>query len=264
MTEYETILYDVSGQAANITLNRPHVRNAINHKMEIEIKDALVRADKDDDVRVIVLTGAAPAFCSGIDLSLHRGRTPEETRRHFESFYWGFHTTHRSLSKPTLAVVNGAAREAGCTMAYMCDMIIASESATFGLPAVDRGIVPAYHLAHLPRVVGRFKAFEICFSGEPVAAREAERLGMVNAVYPDSQQLEATASMVARFADKPAAMMKIGKELFYRTMDMEFEKAVRTVADVVALLAGFKESHEGFSAFVEKRPAQWRSPLTGE
>ena len=264
MSQYETLLYDVAGKAATITLNRPHVRNAINHEMEPEVKDALRRADADENVRVIVLTGAGSAFCSGIDLALHRGRTPEATRKHFESFYWGFHTTHRSLSKPTLAVVNGPAREAGCTMAYMCDMIIAAEGATFGLPAVDRGIVPAYHLAHLPRIVGRFKAFEICFSGEPVGAREAERLGMINAVFPDTELKTATDQFVARFADKPAAMIKIGRELFYRTMDMEFEKAVRTVADVVALLAGFRESHEGFGAYVEKRQAQWQAPPVAE
>lgn len=257
MSQYQTLLYSVKDHVARITLNRPEVRNAINPAMETEVKDALRRADADDDARLIVLTGAPPAFCSGIDLKLHRGRSPRQARAHFESFYWGFHTTHRSLGKPTLAVLNGPAREAGCTMAFMCDMILAAESASIGFPAIDRGIVPAYHLIHLPRVAGRMKAFEICFSGDPISATEAEQLGIINRVVPDAELEEATMKMAARFTNKSPAVMKIGKELFYRTMDMEMEKAVRTVADVVALLAGFTESVEGFSAYVEKRAPNW-------
>jgi enoyl-CoA hydratase len=257
MSNYKAIQYEVRESTARITLNRPEVRNAINHDMEVEVKDALRRADEDPRARVIVLTGAPPSFCSGIDLRLHRSRTPREARAHFESFYWGFHTMHRSLSKPTLAVVNGAAREAGCTMAYMCDMILAAESATFGLPAVDRGIVPAYHLVNLPRILGRYRAFEVCFSGDPLTATEAERLGLVNRCVPDAELEAATQQMVERFAHKPAQMMKVGKELYYRLMDVEFEKAIRTAADMVALLASYEESHEGFGAYVEKRDANW-------
>jgi enoyl-CoA hydratase/carnithine racemase len=254
---YETILYDVRDQAAWITLNRPEARNAIDDRMESEVKDALRRADADERVRVVALTGTPPAFCAGIDLKRHRGRTPRQARAHFESFYWGFHTTHRGLSKPTLAVVNGAAREAGCTMAYMCDMIVASESATFGLPAVDRGIVPAYHLVNLPRIVGRYRAFEICFTGDALTAGEAARLGLVNHCVPDNELPAQAQRLVDKLAAKPPAMLKVGKELFYRTMDMEFEKGVRTAADIVALLAGYGESTEGFSAYVEKRDADW-------
>lgn len=257
MTDYKTLLYEIDGPAARITLNRPEVRNAINPTMEREVKDALLRANADASVRLIVLTGAAPAFCSGIDLRLHRGRSAVQAREHFESFYWGFHTTHRSLDKPTLAVLNGPAREAGCTMAFMCDMILAAESASIGFPAIDRGIVPAYHLIHLPRIAGRMKAFEICFSGDPISSREAERLGIVNQVAPDAELADATTKMVARFANKSPQVMKIGKELFYRTMDMEMEKAVRTVADVVALLAAFPAAVEGMTAYVEKRKPDW-------
>lgn len=259
---YETLLYEECGNWARITLNRPEVRNAINPLMETEIKAALSRADADPRMRAIVLTGASPAFCSGIDLRLHKGRTPSEARRHFESFYWGLYTIHHSLGKPTIAVLNGPAREAGCTMAFMCDMILAAESASIGFPAIDRGIVPAYHLVHLPRVAGRLKAFEICFSGDPVDALTAERLGIVNQVVPDDELEAATAALVSRFIDKPPSVMRIGKELFYRTMDMEFEKAVRTVADVVALLAGMGDSVEGFTAYVEKRKPSWEAAAT--
>lgn len=255
--DYVSILYTVEGRRATITLNRPDVRNAINPEMEREVKDALVRANNDPGVRVIVLTGAGTAFCSGIDLRLHKGRTSLEARRHFESFYWGLHTTHRSLDKPTIAVLNGPAREAGCTMAFMCDMIVAAESASIGFPAIDRGIVPAYHLVHLPRIVGRLKAFEICFSGLPVPATEAAELGIVNRAVPDERLAAEVDAMVDLYGAKPPNVMKIGKELFYRTADMEFEKAMRTVADIVALLASMPDSVEGFSAYVEKRDATW-------
>ena len=106
MTSYKTLLYEVKNNAARITLNRPEVRNAINHDMEVEFKNALLRGNDDDEAGMIIVTGAPPAFCSGIDLRVHHKRTPVETRAHFESFYWGFHKTHRSLDKPTLAVLN--------------------------------------------------------------------------------------------------------------------------------------------------------------
>ncbi len=257
--EYTAIKYEVRGPQARITLDRPHVRNAIDHTMEVEVKDALVRANHDTNVKAIVLTGAPPAFCSGIDLKLHRGRTSLQARAHFESFYWGFHTTHRSLEKPTIAMLNGPAREAGCTIAFMCDMIIAAAGATLGLPAVDRGIVPAYHLAYLPRVMGKVKAFEFCFSGELIRVEEAERLGIVNRVVPQAELAAAVDKVVSRFATKSPTVMKVGKELFYRLMDMEFEKAVRTASDIVSLMASFPHSVEGFSAFVEKRAPEWKS-----
>jgi len=258
MSGYTTILYDRRGPQARITLNRPEVRNAINYDMEQEVKQALRTANADPEVKIIVITGAAPAFCSGIDLKAHRGRTPPETRAHFESFYWGFHTTHRSLDKPTLAVLNGPAREAGCTMAFMCDMIIAAESSSIGFPAIDRAILPAYHLVHLPRIIGRLKAFELCFSGTPMPIREAESLGIINHVYPDAELEAATEKMVERFINKSPAVMKLGREVFYRTMDMEFEKAIRTVGDVVAIVAGLKDSVEGITAYVEKRDPKWK------
>jgi len=257
MSSYETILYDIRGNAAWITLNRPQRRNAINDTLEHEVKDALRRADADENVRVIALTGSPPAFCAGIDLKIHRGRTSKQARAHFEAFYWGFHDTHRALSKPTLAVVNGPAVEAGCTMAYMCDMIIAAESATLSLPAVDRGIVPAYHIVNMPRIIGRYRAFEICFTGDKLSATEAAQLGLINRAVPDAMLQAKAQELIDKLAAKPAAMLKVGKELFYRTMDMDFRAGIRTAADIVALLASFEESKEGFSAFVEKRDADW-------
>ena len=256
--EYTAIKYEVKGPQARITLDRPHVRNAINHDMEVEVKDALLKANADKSVKAIVLTGASSAFCSGIDLKLHKGRTSLEARAHFESFYWGFYATHRLLEKPTIVMLNGPAREAGCTIAFMCDMIIASDRASLGLPAVDRGIVPAYHLAYLPRVMGRVKAFEFCFSGEPMSAAEAATLGVINRVVPASQLDAEVDKAVANFAKKSPMVMKVGKELFYRLMDMEFEKAVRTASDMVTLMASFPQSVEGFHAYVEKRPPEWK------
>jgi enoyl-CoA hydratase/carnithine racemase len=258
MVDYKTLLYEVKNNAARITLNRPEVRNAINHAMEVEFKDALLRANDDDTAGMIIVTGAPPAFCSGIDLRVHHKRTPVETRAHFESFYWGFHKTHRSLDKPTLAVLNGPAREAGCTIAFMCDMILASESASIGLPAIDRAILPAYHLMHLPRIVGRLKAFEICFSGTPIEAREAEKLMIFNKVVPDADLADETEAWVERFAHKSRAVMKLGKEAFYRGQDMEFEKAIRMVGDVVAIVAGLDDAKEGIGAFLEKRDPEWK------
>lgn len=256
---YETIIYEVRGPEARITLNRPHVRNAISMQMVDELQAALMRAKHDPQVRVVVLTGADPAFCSGIDLLENRGKGTLGFRALLEKLYHQLHHIHTTLGKPTIAALNGPLRAAGCTMAFMCDMLIAADTATLGLPEVDRGLLPAYHLVYLQRLIGKPKAFELAFTGEPISAQEALQLGIYNYVVPRSELDAAVEHMVQRLAAKSPLVLKIGKDAFYRCMDVEFGKAIADAADALAILAASSATQEGLDAFAEKRLPEWES-----
>lgn len=256
---YDTLLYERRGPEGRITLNRPHVRNAISVAMPGELREALLQAKADAEVRVVVLTGAGTAFCSGIDLveSAARGSTLH-FRRWVEVLYGELHDTHVNLGKPTIAMVNGPARGAGCTLAFMCDMLVAAEHATFALPEVDVGLLPAYHLIHLPRLMGRHKAFQFAFVGGELTAREAERWGVVNDVAPAAELDARVAALVGRFAAKSPLVLKIGKDAFYRGVDVEFRKGIMDAADALAILASSADTREGLTAARDRRPPIWQ------
>jgi enoyl-CoA hydratase/carnithine racemase len=259
MTEhiYSTLRYEVFGIEGRITLARPEARNAITYQMALELEEALLKAKADQDVRVVVLTGDGPAFCAGIDLYDHREKGPAAFRELLEQLYWRLQYVHTNLGKPTVAALNGPARAAGCTMAFMCDMIVAKRSASLGLPEVTLGLLPAYHLAYLPRIIGKAKAFELTFSGDPIDVDEAERLGIVNAVIDDDQWTEGLSRFVGRFAVGSPRTMKIGKDAFYRVMDMEFGKAIADAADAVVVLGTTPDTREGLDAYAERRDPAW-------
>ena len=255
--DFKTIVYQ-PGEVARITLNRPQVRNAINLDLTTELNAALTQAKNDPTVKVVVITGAGTAFCSGIDLAFHRGRSPVEFRSFIEKLYWEMTDIQYSMGKPTIAAVNGPALAAGCTIAFSCDIIIASDKAIFGYPEINVGLIPAMHLILLPRLVGKHKAFELAFTGDPIPAREAERIGLVKSVVPH-EELEAAVNEIAtKLASKSPLVLKYCRDAFYRGLDMEFRKGIADAADILCILVGTEDSHEGLSAFVEKRPPQWK------
>lgn len=254
---YNTLTYELRESVAWITLNRPGRRNALTFETAAELEQALLRAGADESVRVVVLTGAGTAFSSGLDLTECRTKEPYDFRLLLEQLYWRLHQAHITLGKPTIAAVNGPARAAGCTMAFMCDMIVAAASATFALPEVHVGLLPAYHLAHLPRVVGKQKAFEIAFAGEPLDAAEAERLGIINRAVPDDKLGEAVDELARKLLKASPQALKVGKDAFYRVMDVEFNKAIQDAADAIVVLASSQVTQEGIDAFAEKRKPAW-------
>jgi enoyl-CoA hydratase len=262
VTQFETLRFEVIGAQGRITLARPEARNAITFQMALDIEQALLAAKYNDDVRVVVLTGDGSSFCAGIDLFDHRTKGPSEFRKLLEQLYWRLQYTHTQLGKPTIAALNGPARAAGCTMAFMCDMLVAKRSATLGLPEVKLGLLPAYHLAYLPRVMGKAKAYELTFSGDPITADEAERLGLANRVFDDDEWEAGLSDFVDRFTVGSPRTMKIGKDAFYRVMDMEFTKAIADAADAVVVLGTFPDTREGLNAYAEKRSPDWAPPRT--
>ena len=177
-----TVRYEVASGVARIIIDRPPV-NALDLDMIGGVIAALETAAKDDTVRAVVLASAVPnRFCAGLDLKILLGKSDAKVRDFLRELYVRLHDVQYNLGKPSIAAVAGAARGGGMTLAISCDVIIAGAGATFGYPEIDVGVIPAIHFAHLPRIVGRHRAFELLFSGRSFDAEEACRLGLVSRV----------------------------------------------------------------------------------
>ena len=180
MSSAGNVRYAVSDAIAQISLDRAPV-NALNLPLLEGLIEALRRAAADENVRAVVLASALPRrFSAGLDLDLLRGKSGSDVRRVLDQLYLELLDAQYNLGKPSIAAVGGAARGGGMTLAISCDVLLAGESATFGYPEIDLGLVPAIHFVHLPRIVGRHRAFELLFSGRTFAADEAASLGAVS------------------------------------------------------------------------------------
>ena len=174
--DYKYLLYDVSEGIASITLNRPPV-NAIHEAMTDEYFAALERADYDEDVKVIILSGKGKGLSAGADLKYLQAFGTDEMANFLEKFYIEQVRRVRSLSKPIIASVHGYAREGACTMAFTCDMVVASDDSSFGYPGVPNlAAPPGMHVWHLQKLIGRMKAAELILTGDSIDASEAGRL----------------------------------------------------------------------------------------
>lgn len=258
MNPFTVIEYRKNENIAEITLNRPEKRNAINFDLSRELNRALLQAKEDPAVKAVIITGAGKAFCAGIDLAFFRGMKPIDFRFFMETFYGEMTDIQRNLGKPTIAALNGPTLAAGCTIAFSCDMIIASEKAMIGYPEINVGLMPAMHLILLPRIVGKLKAFELCHIGEAIPPEEAFRFGMVNKVVPLEKLYAESLQMAAKLASKSPLLMKYCKDSFYRGMDMDFRKGIMDAIDILCVALTSEDSYEGLSAFVEKRNPAWK------
>src|SRR6516164_6751697 len=182
----DPIAYDVSDAIAVVTLARLPV-NALDLAAVHALIAALNRAAADENVRAVVLASGVPKrFCAGLDIGGLIGKSTDEIRAFLQSLYIDLFDAQYQLGKPSIAAVNGAARGGGMTMAVSCDVVLASESASFGYPEIDLGVLPAIHFVHLPRIIGRHRAFELLFTGRAFDAAEAARLGIINRVVADA------------------------------------------------------------------------------
>jgi enoyl-CoA hydratase len=247
--------YAVSERIAEISLARPPV-NALSLPLLDAIIAALRRATADDGVRAVILTSAVPGrFSAGLDLDLILGRSGPEVRRFLDKLYGELAEVQFSLGKPSIAAVNGAARGGGMTLAISCDVLLAARGATFGYPEIDLALPPAIHFSHLPRIVGRHRAFELLFSGRAFAAEEALSLGLVSRVVADAELRDAARALARTFARKSPAAMRLARSAFLRANDRRdsVADAIEVFCDAVATDA----AQEGLRAFVEKRKPKW-------
>jgi enoyl-CoA hydratase len=256
MNMSETVVrYAVSDRIARIVLDRPPV-NALSLVAIRAVVAALRQAAADDDARAVVLSSAAARhFCAGLDLAMLLGKSRDQVREVLQELYVGLHDCQCNLGKPSIAAVGGAARGGGMTLAISCDVIIAGQSATFGYPEIKIGVLPAIHFAHLPRIAGRHRAFELLFSGRSFAAREAFELGLVSKIVADNELDAAATALAADFAAKSPAVMGLARAAFMRQNDYRHRiaDAVEDFCNVVTTDA----AQEGIRAFLEKRAPNW-------
>jgi enoyl-CoA hydratase/carnithine racemase len=253
----EDLRYEVSDQIAEISLARPPV-NALSLSLLEQLLAALRRAAADENVRAVVLTSALPRrFCAGLDLGMILGTSATEMRRLLEKLYVELADIQYDLGKPSIAAVGGSARGGGMTLAISCDVLIAGRSATFGYPEIDLGLVPAIHFVHLPRIVGRHRAFDILFSGRSFDADEAASLGLVSRVVPDEKLRDEARALARVFATKPRTAMRFGRAAFLRANDLDYRRGIADAVENFCNVAATAGAQEGVRAFVEKRSPNW-------
>ncbi|MDM9558303.1 enoyl-CoA hydratase/isomerase family protein [Bordetella petrii] len=251
------IRYDVRGQTAEILFDNPPV-NALSEQMLDDYLAALRRAAADPAVRAVIVGSAVPGrFCAGLNLMAIHAGDHARVRNLLERLYVRNVDTQFHMGKPTIAAVDGTARGGGMTLAVSCDMIVASESADFGYPEVDAGVPPSIHFSHLPRIVGRHRAFELLFTGRVFDAREAAGLGLVVRVAPAGQAMEAARALAGTLCAKSPEVLRHGREAFMQANDNGYRAAVRAAADSFCVAAGRPSAREGIAAFVEKRKPIW-------
>lgn len=249
--------YAVSAGTAYITLDRPPV-NALSLPMIRAIVAALRRAAVDDEARAVVLRSALPRhFCAGLDLALLLGKSRDQVREFLQELYLELHDSQCVLGKPSIAAVGGAARGGGMTLAISCDVILAGREATFGYPEINIGVLPAIHFAHLPRIVGRHRAFELLFSGRSFDAQEAFGLGLVSKVVASDPLDAAAAALAADFAAKSPPVMRLGRAAFQRQNEADYRRSIAAAVEDFCNVAVTDAAQEGIRAFVEKRKANW-------
>ncbi|CPR09304.1 enoyl-CoA hydratase, EchA1 [Mycobacterium bohemicum DSM 44277] len=256
------VLVERRGNVAVITINRPEASNAINAAVSVGVGDALEEAAHDPDVRAVVITGAGDrSFCAGADLKAIARR---ENLYHPDHGEWGFAGyVHHFIDKPTIAAVNGTALGGGSEIAMASDLVVAAESATFGLPEVKRGLIAAAGgvfriMSHLPRKV----AMELLMTGEPITASDACRWGLINQVVADGPVLDAALALAARVTVNAPLSVQASKRIAYGVDDgvvVDEEPGwERTVREMRTLIRS-EDAREGPLAFAEKRQPVWKA-----
>lgn len=249
------VRYTVENNIAAITLARPPL-NAFSLAFLDAIIAALRRAAADPDVRVVVLSSDIPKmFCAGLDLDIILGSDEGTIRAFLNRLYIELWDVQQNLGKPSIAAVDGAARGGGMTLAISCDMIIAGESASFGYPEINLALPPAIHFAHLHRIVGRYRAFDLLFTARTFDAREALGLGLVSRVV--SHALPEAMEAARVIASKSPAAIAASRAAFHREADRTYTDAVARAVDDFCDLAISPDAQEGLRAFLNKRPPRW-------
>ncbi len=262
--DYETLLYEVDGGVATITLNRPDRLNAFNEKMRTELLDLFDRIDADDEVRAVIMTGAGRGFCAGADLGSGgdtfdagaRGRPTDRPNRD-----GGGQVSLRifELTKPIIAAINGPAVGVGITMTLPMDVRLAGESARVGFVFARRGIVPeACSTWFLPRVVGISQATQWCYSGRVFDAAEAGRGGLVEVV-PDDELLDRARAIASEIAVHSAPVsVALTRQMLWRGLTFDHPmQAHRADSRAIQALGAMDDAKEGVTSFLEKREPSW-------
>jgi cyclohexa-1,5-dienecarbonyl-CoA hydratase len=253
-SEFENILFEREGGVARITLDHPPV-NIMDIPTMREINAALEALQGDEKTKVLVFAAKGKAFCAGVDVKDHTADNVEEMVEVFHRIFrqmW-------SLEVPTIAAVNGAALGGGCELVTFCDMIIASERATFGQPEIQVGVYPPVAVVTFPRLMPHMKALELLLTGSVIDAREAERLGLVNKVVPVEGFEEEVSRFINKLATLSGVVLRLTKRATLQGLTLGFEEALALSEQLyLERLMKTEDAAEGLQAFMEKREPVWR------
>ena len=250
----DRVLSTIAGGVLTVTLNRPDKRNAIDIAMIDALTSVLSQADFDANVRVVAIHGAGRDFCAGMDLNelLASADHTLEQNRQAALHFAGIFVRMRRLPKPVVALVRGRALAGGCGLATACDVVLASESAQFGYPEVQRGFVPAIVMTMLRRSVGEKVAFDLATTGRLLDGTEAAAVGLASRVYEDADFEEQAGEVLRVLAEASPSALAFTKQQFYQLDGVSFEDGLRLGADVNAVSRSTPDFRAALSAFLKK------------
>ncbi len=257
--EFKDTLYEKKDGIATITINRPATLNAMDEETVLEILSRLEEAEKDEGVKVIVITGAGEkAFCVGLDLKTMKDISPVkawEVTKHGQKLTLAI----EEIGKPVIAAINGYALGGGLELAMACDIRIASENARVGQPEVNVGLIPGWGgTQRLPRLVGKGIAKELVFTGKMIDAKTAERIGLVNMVVAPEKLRSAVEEVAKEIMNKPPIAIKLAKELINNSIETDQRTGLTHEAEAFGILSSTEDFREGVSAFIEKRKPEFK------
>ena len=254
------MLVDVRDRVATVILNRPEQRNPLSSGMLRDLRAALAWCREEPAARVVVLTGAGDrAFCAGADLGSFEADVPELQRHHDRHQFVELFLLMQDLGKPVVGRINGHALAGGFGLACACDLLLAVESATFGTPEINVGVWPAMIQAVLARNLPRKVLLEMELLGQRWSAERLRELGLVNRVAPSLEALDAmTAEVAGSLARKSPAILRVGRDSFYRQQDMEFRAALEYLQSQLTLVTLSEDAREGVAAFFQKREPDFK------
>ncbi len=253
---YEFILVEREGPVAIVTLNRPQQLNALSYGLIKELALALEALDQDADIRAIVLTGGEKVFAAGTDIKEMADATPFDDRLQGRL---AFRDRINRISKPVIAAVSGLTLGGGCELAMCCDIIIASETARFGQPEVNLGIIPGSGgTQRLTRTVGKYRAMEMVLTGDFINAAEAHTLGLVAKVVPVEFLIEEAKGIAKKIAAKPPLAVKSAKEAVLKAFETSLGEGLEFERKSFYLLFASEDKREGMKAFIEKRKPEFK------
>jgi enoyl-CoA hydratase len=258
MVNYETILVEKRGGVALITINRPDKLNALNTKVHEEGVAALESLRNDEEIRVVVITGAGEkSFIAGADISEFAGQTPVTQRAVFQN-----KTLFNSIDtfpKPVIAMINGFCLGGGCELSLACDIRTASENARFGQPEINLGIIPGGGgTQRLTRLIGEGKSMELILTGDMIDAATALELGLVNHVYSAEELEEQTMKLAGKIATKSPIALQMAKESVKTAARANLDEGLKREIDLFAITFSSEDKEEGVAAFLEKRKPEFK------
>jgi len=256
---YENLLYEKRERIAYITFNRPKVLNALNRKTVEELRQVLLDARDDSEIRVLILTGAGEkAFVAGADINELAQQTPVNGKE-FSLFGQSVFHLLETMGKPSICAINGFALGGGCELALSCSIRLASKTAKLGQPEVKLGIIPGYGGSQrLARLCGKGMAHELCLTGEMITAEEAQRIGLVNHIYEPADLLSAAEVLAKKIIEKAPLAVNYCMEAIERGVEMPQEEGLFLEATLFGLSCATEDMREGTKAFLEKRPATFK------